>query len=164
MGYIRGPLPDNMGCMVNLTMLEIYSSPSFSAFPDSLGELRSLKELEVFQCGLTALPASVAALSRLRSLRVFWAKLQSCPPLGALRQLRALDLHDNYLISLPEGITGLPLLKRVNIFDNCIYILQWDVIKRLPLIGSDPLPDTYDPSNGRLRRVLAMRCAERRGW
>ena len=153
---IRGPLPDNMGCMVNLTKLTIGDSLP-PALPDSLGELRSLEELSMACCELAVLPTSAAHLFRLRTLVLDDNKLQSCPPLAALRQFRVLDLGYNYLTSLPEGILDLPLLETVSIDGNCLYALEWDVIKRLPLLGSDPMPDTYDPSNERLTDAMTVR-------
>ena len=146
MYYIRGPLPDNMGCMVNLTELEMHNS-ELPDLPDSLGELRSLQMLSVSSCGLKALPASVANLSRLQRLSVDGNKLRSCPPLGTLRKLIVVDLSDNYLASIPEGLSNLPLLMWVKIYRNCMYTLEWNVLKRLPLLGSKyPMPDMYDPS------------------
>ena len=159
MCHIRGPLPDNMGRMVNLTSLEIQES-YLTALPDSLGELRSLEVLDLRGLGLEALPASLSGLSRLRILHVSGNSLQSCPPLGALRRLRVVDLRDNYLTSLPEGILDLPLLERVHISYNRMYTLQWDVLKRLPLLGSDPMPDTYDPSHRGLEVALRMRITD----
>ena len=39
-----------------------------------------------------------------------------------------------------------------------MYTLQWDVVRRPPLLGSDPMPDTYNPSNREsLKHALAMR-------
>ena len=201
MHQIRGPLPVNMGWMVNLVNFLIHCS-ELPALPDSLGELRSLEVLTVHGCGLAALPASVARLSRLRRLEVLDNKLESCPPLGALRQLRVLGLGgnnltsllegildlplleelnfrgnrieqcpplgslrrlrilgmmDNYLTSLPEGILDLPLLTSVYIRNNCMYTLEWDVVKRLPLLGDDPMPDTFNPSDMRRFGALVMR-------
>ena len=154
MRNVRGPLPDNMGCMVNLTELMIEFC-EIATLPDSLGELRSLEVLEVNYCGLTALPATLADLSRLRVLRAMGNHLQSCPPLGALRELRYIDLTDNRLTSLPEGIADLPSLKSVDINGNHMYILKWAVLRRLPL-GGHPMPDTFDPAREG-RQVLRMR-------
>ena len=157
MSHIRGPLPNNMGCMVNLTQLELEDG-ELATLPDSLGDLRSLEKLIVSNCGLEALPESITRLSGLQELRVANNKLRFCPPLGALRKLRTLWLHENYLASLPEGITDLPLLEWVSIPANCMYTLEWDAVKRLPLLGSsDPMPEKYDPSNERLARELTMR-------
>ena len=115
MGNIRGPLPDNMGCMANLTRLLIEYS-EIPTLPDSLGELRSLEVLELEQCGLTALPAGLAGLSRLRALAVSFSPLRSFPPLGALRRLTSLYLECNELTALPEGVADLPLLKARDIY------------------------------------------------
>ena len=157
MNYIRGPLPGNMGCMVSLTKLVILDSQDLSALPGGLRELLSLEVLDIWRCGLVALPPSIAALSRLRTLRVRCNKLQSCPSLGALRQLRTLDLGENFLTYLPEGIQDLPSLETVSITFNCMYRLEWDVLKRLPLLGSCPMPNTYNPSSMRLMSALTMR-------
>ena len=151
---IRGPVPDNMGCMINLTELVIKIS-ELPTLPDSVGELRSLEELDLYECELETLPASVANLTGLRSLGLSFNKLQSCPPLGALQQLTALDLHYNFLTSLLEGIMDLPELKNVSIHGNCISTLEWAVVRWLPLPSG--MPDTYDPSDEDLMADLWMR-------
>lgn len=157
MWNIRGPLPDNMSRMSNLTKLAV-TFGDLQALPDSLGELRALEVLEVNHCGLTALPATLAGLSRLRALRVMGNHLQSCPSFRGLRRLSHLALSDNDLLSLPEGIANLRLLTFVSIHTNRMYNLEWAVLRRLPLDGHR-MPDTFDPSNEHLRKVLRMRPA-----
>lgn len=110
----------------------------------------------MIDCGLQSVPGHVISrLRKLRTLNVAKNKLATFPPVGQWTQLRELRFSKNFLTALPDGIADLPHLERASINGNCITTLSWEVLRKLPLLGAQKMPEVYDA--GRLKGALFMR-------
>lgn len=91
-------------------------SSLLTSLPDSLGELRSLTELDIRSQGLESLPVSLGNLSNLTCLVVESRGLTILPStLGNLISLVTLRLQCRRLHRLPDSIGDLRCLKRLHV-------------------------------------------------
>ena len=105
----------------NLESLFIGGRAQLSAttLPATLGELRRLHTLLIYQHQLTELPPTLGNLSSLEELSLYGGELTRLPgELGRLTSLRKLDLAYNRLESLPEAVARLPNLRSLDIRGN----------------------------------------------
>ncbi len=94
--------------------------------PDSLGQLRKLKKLDIGgdswkdeKNQLTALPETISSLTQLQSLDLSDNLLIDLPEsLGQLTQLQSLNLYHNQLTELPESLCQLTQLQWLSLYDN----------------------------------------------
>jgi Leucine-rich repeat (LRR) protein len=115
-----------------------------SSLPPEIGELKTLKWLQLSNNRLKSLPAELAKLQNLKSLYVYDNILMTLTPeIAKLTKLESLDLGNNLLTSLPielahlqnlayldlnrNGLTGLPIemgklqnLQRLNLHSNML--------------------------------------------
>lgn len=82
--------------------------------PKSVWRAKKLRELEISDGTMTALPASIAGLTELESLTLWLDKLRKVPPLAGLMKLRVLSIQSEALTkiaddALPPGLTELTL-------------------------------------------------------
>ena len=140
---VDGPLPESLGRAVGLTLLSLsghYQRGSLQ-LPDSLGDLRELKVLEISRTDLESLPQSFTRLSKLEQLKAHNNRLSSlppidslvllqyigvsenslttCPPLSGLQNLRYIHLGHNRLETPPEGLLSLPSLRLMTLDSRC---------------------------------------------
>uniref|UniRef100_A0A2N9GSQ0 Disease resistance R13L4/SHOC-2-like LRR domain-containing protein n=1 Tax=Fagus sylvatica TaxID=28930 RepID=A0A2N9GSQ0_FAGSY len=88
-------LPDVIGCLKSLKILEIEGFHNLTTFPERIGELTSLQRLEISKCpNLTSLPDGMHCLGSLQSLEII-----RCPK----------------ITSLPDGMHGLRSLQWLRI-------------------------------------------------
>jgi Leucine-rich repeat (LRR) protein len=115
-----------------------------TALPDSIGELTTLRRIDLDGNALTHLPAGIAALRRLQTLLLYRNRLTEIPDsIGDLVQLRMLDPGHNQLRRIPDSILlthldlrasqlrqlpdSLALLPRLEKFDR-----RWAKLDRIP--------------------------------
>ena len=93
-----GPIPDELGDLENLYVLDLTDTNRSGSIPDSLGNLRHLRRLDLDKNRLTGdIPASFANL----------------------KELRTLNLNNNNLtLSLPGLLATLDKLERVTVYSN----------------------------------------------
>ena len=82
--------------------------------PTELGQLTSLKVLNLDENQLTSVPAEIGQLATLESLDLYGNKLTSVPAdIGQLTSLEELDLNCNQLTSVPAEIGQLAALREL---------------------------------------------------
>ncbi|WIA38694.1 hypothetical protein OEZ86_001996 [Tetradesmus obliquus] len=102
-------LPDNMGELVALQILELTDCRHLTALPRSVGQLEALQVLDCYRCDqLAALPESIGSLTALQRLQLTY-----CPQLAALpqsvcqmTQLQKLILSSYYALEALPGAVG----------------------------------------------------------
>ena len=91
-----GSLPDSMALLENCCRLSLYENRELGSVPDGVCGMRGLKELWLYDCGLTSLNEKIGELSDLKKL---W--LDRNPEMvlddGAWAALKRLDLQELYL-------------------------------------------------------------------
>ncbi len=115
---INGPIPAEIGNLVNLTRLGL-SLNSITSVPAEIGNLTSLQNLSISRNELTAIPAEIGALTNLQGLFLDSNELTAIPAeIGALTQLTDLTLRDNQLATIPAELGNLTLLPRLDLSRN----------------------------------------------
>jgi len=91
--FFKGSIPDSIGQLKSLTNLTITRSKELTgSIPDSIGELTALVALELYGNGLTgSIPDSIGQLTALRSAKLFLNKFTGSIP-DSIGQLAALKL------------------------------------------------------------------------
>lgn len=107
-------LPREIGRLVNLERLRLDGARELGALPKEIGELRSLKHLEVNAEKLKTLPDEIGALDTLETLVWRGKRGASLPAsLGQLRNLRELTISAGLSVIeaevLPSGLESLTL-------------------------------------------------------
>lgn len=99
-----------------------------SDLPESIGNLSSLKKLDLSNNKLTILPESIGQLSSLQTLSLNRNKLSTLPKsIGKLSSLKELYLSYNKLSTLPESIGNLTSLERLSLYYNKLTILPGSI-------------------------------------
>jgi len=92
---------------------------SLTELTDKIGNLSSLKFLDLSDNNLKALPNSITSLSRLDTLKLEKNYLTSLPnDIGNLKNLKLIDIEQNILTSLPISFSKLSKLTYLNITAN----------------------------------------------
>ena len=125
-------IPDTLGELEDLrfvhignTFLSINGRPNtFTALPDSIGNLKNLKSLDLYDAQIRALPDSIGNLTSLQSLNLHGVQIRALPDsIGNLKNLKSLDLHDAQIRALPDSIGNLSNLQELNLSDTQIRAL-----------------------------------------
>lgn len=94
------------------------------------------RTLDLYNCGITHLPAKVGELNKLEELVLEGNHLTSLPSqIGQLRNLRVLDLRRNRLKRLPPQISRLSNLCRLLLNDNDLRVFPKQVLQLPNLVG-----------------------------
>lgn len=103
----------------NQHIVEINHSPSdLKVLPASIGALTELRTLRLDQGSLRKLPAEIGHLSKLESLSLSGNFLVTLPDtIGELDHLQELNLSGNHLETLPDTIGSLTNLRTLNLGD-----------------------------------------------
>ena len=113
-----GSLPSWIGELNSLKILDL-SSCNLKVLPDSISLLTNLEELDLSHNHLERLPISIGYLSNLVKLDLNSNKIVEVPKtIGNLARLEYLDLGSNLLLDLPSEISKLSYLKRLDIRNN----------------------------------------------
>ncbi len=103
----------------SLEKLNLNCNFAFIRLPDSLGALRSLKNLSLWNNLIEQIPTSIGNLKSLESLNLRINQIKFLPEtIGQLSMLKKLDLFDNKLITIPESIGKLSSLETLNLGGN----------------------------------------------
>jgi hypothetical protein len=121
-------VPDELSRLkASLQVLHIDNCFNLEALPGSIGELRSLRWLNVQYNRLTALPPQVGKLTRLERLHCGNNALATLPlELGALVELEELQCGNNRMRSLVSPVLQLPKLRELHV-ENNPFITRADV-------------------------------------
>ncbi|NIG60252.1 leucine-rich repeat-containing protein 18 [Pontoporia blainvillei] len=109
-------IPDSISKFQNLRWLDLHSN-YIEKLPKSIGQMTSLLYLNVSNNRLTAdgLPVELNQLKNIRTVNFGLNHLDRVPTtLGALKELHEVGLHDNLLSTIPNSISKLPKLKKLN--------------------------------------------------
>ncbi len=124
---------DAIGALVELRELSITGCP-IARLP--LERLAALEVLEVTGAGLRDWPDCLAALPRLRRLRLADNQLTAvAPAIAQLTALEQLDLNRNQLTGLPDALGALPRLARIWLADNQIEVCPAALLAATALTG-----------------------------
>jgi GTPase SAR1 family protein len=123
-------------------------------------EIPGLEELDLFYCGLRAVPNSVATLRQLKSLSLAGNALSALPEtLSELKELRGLELSDTGISSVPEWICDLANLVELNLSFNELHTIPPRIsqLKRLrTLVATDNHLKTLPSSFGALSMLETL--------
>jgi len=110
-GYGLRELPDSLGELRALRYLDLHAN-ALRDVPSSLGDLGSLRHLYLFRNRLVALPDRVGDLRSLETLIVSGNRLERLPDsIASLSRLARLQAGDNLLRALPDGLGELASLE-----------------------------------------------------
>jgi Leucine-rich repeat (LRR) protein len=94
-------VPESVGNLKFLKSLDL-SGWEISSLPESIGNLTSLKSLNLSDCNLVSLPESFLKLQNLEELYIRGNLFESTPKLiSKLKSLNYLDVYDIDLIDIP---------------------------------------------------------------
>jgi internalin A len=95
------------------------SGLGLTALPESIGQLRDVHSLRLFENRLEALPESIGQFSQLTGLRLWGNRLRALPEsIGQLERLELLDISRNKLTALPESVGQLTQLRGLYAWGN----------------------------------------------
>lgn len=102
----------------HVTELEIWGKES-TTLPESIGNLESLKNLDLEHNELTTLPESIGKLKRLTYLYLYDNQLETLPDsFSNLTMLKELDLRGNEFLPIPESFGHLTNLRTLLIGED----------------------------------------------
>ncbi|NWR71113.1 LRC18 protein, partial [Centropus unirufus] len=113
-------IPSTIEKFQKLRWLDLHSN-QLEELPSTIGTLKNLFYLNLCNNKLisTNLPEELKLLKNLHILNLGLNRLDSIPTtLGDLGELKVMGLFDNALTSIPESVTGLPKLKKLNVERN----------------------------------------------
>ncbi|XP_074356722.1 TMV resistance protein N-like [Apium graveolens] len=111
-------LPDSIGRLSNLVLLDLRFNKNLETLPDSICSLRALEVLNIGYCTrLKALPTELGSIESLKELHACELSVSKLPDsIGRLSNLVLLDLRFNKnLETLPDSICSLRALEVLNI-------------------------------------------------
>nr|XP_015201811.1 PREDICTED: leucine-rich repeat-containing protein 18 [Lepisosteus oculatus]XP_015201812.1 PREDICTED: leucine-rich repeat-containing protein 18 [Lepisosteus oculatus] len=109
-------IPDYIDKFQNLRWLDFHSN-QIEQLPETIGQLQNLFYFNLCNNRLTShtLPAEIGQLKSLRVLNLGMNNIECLPSsIAALKELQELGLFDNSFTTLPDTISKLPKLKKVN--------------------------------------------------
>ena len=114
-------LPDWIGDFRHLSELGITSSAGIENIPSSIGNLKTLKVLNLIDNSIRELPLEIGNLIQLKKLNLSCNKITNLPEsMASLRALESLNLSHNKLTNLPDFLPCLLSLKDLDISENLI--------------------------------------------
>ncbi|MHA1252430.1 MAG: leucine-rich repeat domain-containing protein [Candidatus Helarchaeota archaeon] len=126
-------LPESIGDLKSLKILWLYDN-KLTTLPESIGNLKLLEYLNLENNKLKTLPESIGKLKSLQILNLKNNELTTLPEsIGYLKSLKILWLYDNKLTTLPESIGELSSLHQLNLSNNQLATLPEsfiDLIKK----------------------------------
>ncbi|KAF8035596.1 hypothetical protein BT93_C1585 [Corymbia citriodora subsp. variegata] len=107
-------LHPSIGELAGLTCLSLKHCCRLRKLPDSIGKLRPLLELNLFNTRIKKLPDSIGDLKMLEKMNLGRTKIKGLPKsVGGLESLLDLDLRSSKITALPTSIGYLKRLKRL---------------------------------------------------
>ncbi len=134
-----GQIPDEIGLLDELRVLDLSNNGIFGDFPSSFGNLRKLQTLDLSKnSGVSNFPSNLSNFSNLEYFDISSNRMSAEVPqaLGTLTKLKFLNLSSNGLYgSIPSNFNNLTKLEYLNIENN-------NGINNLPfLIGASELKE-----------------------
>ncbi|RYF09550.1 MAG: hypothetical protein EOO40_06715 [Deltaproteobacteria bacterium] len=112
-------LPSSVNGLKGLRHLILGNCPSLQQMPDIIGELTGLESLDLMGCGLSHLPDTLGNLTGLTKVSLCCANLTSLPnTIGALANLHQLRYECHAVSVLPDSLSALTGLKKFQL-DGC---------------------------------------------
>ena len=106
--------------------------------PRGVAKLKNLEVIDLYYNQLTTLPNSIKRLKRLQQLAVSYNELQMLPKkIGKLRNLHTFYVHHNRLAKLPEGLQNLKNIKLLDLNNNWLSEFPMVLTKLQPLQDLD---------------------------
>ena len=116
-------IPENIGNLTSLKSLDL-SNTQISALPESIGNLTSLKSLYLSNTQISALPESIGNLTNLKNLYLRSTQISALPEsIGKLTNLQYLSLISTQINELPESIGNLTSLQSLYLSNTQISAL-----------------------------------------
>ena len=113
-------LPDSIGNLRKLKELYLFNN-ELTNLPVSIGGLTALQILDLHSNELSKLPESIGQLQALEVLNLNFNQIKSIPNFfGSMNSLKKLLLRRNKLVTLPTTLTALSSLERLVLTDNKI--------------------------------------------
>ncbi|EMF83368.1 leucine rich repeat protein [Leptospira weilii serovar Topaz str. LT2116] len=110
-------IPDEIKDYPDLKSLKLYTK--VAKLPNTIGNLKNLKELSIYSEKLTEFPIDICGLTNLEYLYIWTKKIGKLPEeIGNLANLNHLNLSGNKLKNLPKDFSKLTRLKKLNLGDN----------------------------------------------
>lgn len=117
-----------------LNDLNLYNA-GLSRLPASIKRLRHLTVLDLYYNKLTTLPKQLGKLKRLDQLALAYNDLTELPPaLAKLKRLRQLYAHHNRISQLPPAFTRMRNLQKLDLGNNWITVAP-PVLANLPALS-----------------------------
>jgi len=156
----------NIGVVIkceNVVDLGLYQY-GLETLPESIGQLKSLKKLNLDHNKLSTLPESIGNLTSLQNLNLSYNQLSTLPEsLGQLLSLKTLDLGFNKFWKLPDSITQLRSLETLDLYRNPLLTFPEVIIKLKSLtklnLGNIQLK-TLPESLGSLKFLTYLRLSD----
>jgi len=127
-GHSFKELPEEIGSLYELIELNLADNLELGKLPSGIGNLRSLKKLDIRYCGLTALPTEFGNLKNLEYLQMWgngFVDLPYC--VTELSSLKELYLKNNKLANIPYDIIKMDNLKYIDVQLNYLCYVLPDV-------------------------------------
>lgn len=138
-----------------ITELGLYTC-GLNALPDSIGNLSSLRSLNIRYNHLTELPDSFMQLDSLEDLGLGGNNLKKIPwYFNKLRALRYIDLSGNPLTNLPLNLLELPQLHRIKIDEEKLDTQGKDIIRILREKGTQVMHQRPKASPEEIRKLFS---------
>jgi len=117
-------LPESIGNLKNLKNLKMTNN-QLGEIPEKFGDLENLEELDLTGNSLKTLPESFGNLKNLMSLSLTGNRLKKLPnSIGDLKNLRNLNLRNNYeLEEIPKSFGDLENLEELDLTGNSLKTL-----------------------------------------
>jgi Leucine-rich repeat (LRR) protein len=121
-------LPDSIGDLRHLRELELHYN-SLTTLPDSFGNLQLLEKLFLPNNRIEFLPESFGELKSLKIMYIYQNKLGDLPKsFGNLQSLEELDCRDNKFTEIPECVYRLNSLKDLSMQENNINNISNNIV------------------------------------
>jgi len=113
-------LPESIGNLKKLKEIDLYGNP-ISVIPDTIGDLESLVDLYLGDNNIEVIPESIGNLKNLKYLYLARNQITEIPSsIGNLTNLERLTLSHNKIQSIPDSIGNLKNLKYLYLDENNI--------------------------------------------
>jgi len=141
---LRGPLPDELGQLGDLTVLSLGDNQLSGSIPRSIGRLTILESLNLEENGLTGtLPSEIGRIGNLESLNLSGNRLSGNMP-TELEHLDALEMLD-----LGENAFSGPIPPEIGLLQALIHLD----------LSANRLTGSLPPEIGRLRNLTRLNVA-----
>jgi len=126
--FLTGAVPAEIGQLTSLKRLDL-SGNRLTSLPAEIGQFTSLTMLSLrSNHRLTSVPAEIGRLTSLTELHLSYNQLTSLPPeIGQLTSLTRLNLDGNQLTSVPAEIWQLPSLEYLALRNNQLKSLPAEI-------------------------------------